>query len=205
MDYEDDPELAAAIALSLQEAVRSSKDSGQQFRGQMPQTAEASRSASTYSSARENTPPAKAAFLSERAQMEKERLKRIRKAKGLPEEEDKPKDVSDDEDEIQIIEPPKKRQRVSSSGNLCTPSNIISSNSSPTSTTSDELFWNGEFRPTATAGVEPRKDGKPTFRLTQVLGKKTYPDSTGDATIKNVLPTGSRRRLSSEADMTVCM
>ncbi|KAI3619979.1 tyrosyl-dna phosphodiesterase domain protein [Moniliophthora roreri] len=223
MDYEDGPELAAAIALSQQEAAKqaqSSKDSEQQFQGRMPQGAEALILADTSSSARESNPPTKSAFLSERAQMEKERLKRIRKAKGLPEEEEeKLKDLSDDEDEIQIIEPPKKRQRVSSSGNLRAPSNVISSNSSAASTASDELFWDGEFRPTATAGVEPRKDRKSTFRLTQVLGKKTdiafaiistfaedlswiyqfferdtpvifvtQPDSTGEATIKNILP-----------------
>ncbi|THU77695.1 hypothetical protein K435DRAFT_877517 [Dendrothele bispora CBS 962.96] len=36
-----------------------------------------------------------------------------------------------------------------------------------------ELFWNGELRPTAVQGAEPREDEKPTIRLTQILGKKS--------------------------------
>ncbi|EEB97472.1 hypothetical protein MPER_03204 [Moniliophthora perniciosa FA553] len=81
--------------------------------------------------------------------MEKERLKRIRKTKVLPEEEEyKPKDVSDDdEDEIQIIEPPKK------------------------SRTSERL----KAHISSNASIRQ-----------------------GDATINN---TGSKRRLSSEADI----
>ncbi|KAK7045945.1 hypothetical protein VNI00_006940 [Paramarasmius palmivorus] len=169
---ESDPELAAAIATSLQEASGSrtqSRDPDQEFQRQVQHAIEVSRQESS-SSALETSSSTKPSFLSERAQMEKERLKRIRKAKGLPEEDEaeKQKEKSDDEDEIQIVEPPKKRQRVSPSSYRGTPSNTTSSNSSASS---DELFWDGEFRPTATAGVDPRKDGKPTFRLTQILGK----------------------------------
>ncbi|THU94058.1 phospholipase D/nuclease [Dendrothele bispora CBS 962.96] len=35
----------------------------------------------------------------------------------------------------------------------------------------EELFWNGELRPTAVQGAEPREDGRPTIRLTKILGK----------------------------------
>ncbi|KAI6134262.1 tyrosyl-DNA phosphodiesterase I [Pisolithus croceorrhizus] len=35
---------------------------------------------------------------------------------------------------------------------------------------SDQLFWDGELRPTATLHSIPRQDGKPTFKLTEVLG-----------------------------------
>ena len=36
--------------------------------------------------------------------------------------------------------------------------------------TSEQLFWDGELRPTANKHSLPREDGKPTFRLTEVLG-----------------------------------
>jgi hypothetical protein len=37
--------------------------------------------------------------------------------------------------------------------------------------TADQLFWDGEVRPIANKHSYPRKDGKPTFRLTEILGK----------------------------------
>ncbi|KAI6160265.1 hypothetical protein EDD17DRAFT_1834005 [Pisolithus thermaeus] len=37
----------------------------------------------------------------------------------------------------------------------------------------DQLFWDGELRPTATLHSVPRQDGKPTFKLTEILGPKS--------------------------------
>ncbi|KIY69520.1 phospholipase D/nuclease [Cylindrobasidium torrendii FP15055 ss-10] len=93
-------------------------------------------------------------FLSERAQMEKERRERVRQrrlAQGLKDEEEEP----DKGDEAEVAAPPPKRATPSSS--------------KPT----DPLFFEGELRPTAVSGGEPRLDGKPTFRLSEVLGNKS--------------------------------
>ncbi|KAF8883531.1 hypothetical protein BD779DRAFT_826010 [Infundibulicybe gibba] len=37
----------------------------------------------------------------------------------------------------------------------------------------EQYFWNGELRSIANQHAEPRLDGKPTFRLTTVLGNKS--------------------------------
>jgi hypothetical protein len=101
-----------------------------------------------------------------RAQMEQERVarqKRLRREAGL-----------DDDD---IEQPPAKRQHVSSPSASRTNSYSSSASTSrvvqSTSTipTIDRIFWDGEMRQTANMHAEPRRDGKPTFRLTDVLGK----------------------------------
>ena len=113
-------------------------------------------------------------FLSERAQLEKERRerqKRLRSQAGLPD--------SDQETE----ERPAKRHNFSSSlGSLAdsSRSSTAPSNSARQSPATpivahpaegEELFFEGELRQTATQHAEPRRDGRPTFRLTQILGK----------------------------------
>jgi len=107
-------------------------------------------------------------FLAERAQMEKERQERQRhlleqqgKVAAHREED---KDVSD------VEEPHAKRQRLTASHSI----NVSSRNSkaSPPSTSdTDSIFWNGEFRQTATRHADPRMDNMATFRLTEVLGQ----------------------------------
>lgn len=108
--------------------------------------------------------------MSERAQLEKERRarqKRLRKAQGLPDSDDEEK-VQNDEDEER---PSAKRQRLSSSSYAGQPNARSSTNSgSQSSSSKDSFFWDGEWRPTAVQGSEPREDGRPTFRLSEVLG-----------------------------------
>ncbi|KAF9258761.1 phospholipase D/nuclease [Marasmius fiardii PR-910] len=196
--FDDDPDLSKAIALSLQESSRTDnstnpaaedEEEDEEYQEQLKRAMEASQSQPTpepdaHDEVAHST--ATKSFLSERAQLEKERLKRIRKAKGLPEESDEDQNVrngdveqEDEEDEIQIVEPPRKRQRVSSP--LRTQADHSSYSSSGVSTSKGkgtsgndggERYWNGEMRPTATAGMEPRKDGKRTFRISEILGEK---------------------------------
>lgn len=121
-----------------------------------------------------NTPAA--SFLSERAQMERERLERLKRLRGQ------------DADDGGGISPPTKRQHIPSSerhangrANIASASSSSIPSGSSTSSrtastsisstpTSEQLFWNGELRPTANKHSQPRQDGKPTFRLTEVLG-----------------------------------
>ncbi|KAL0058705.1 hypothetical protein AAF712_014616 [Marasmius tenuissimus] len=205
MNFDDDTDLSRAIALSLQESGKpivhsiDDDDDDEELRRVLEASKAEAENAQVPSSSSQSpatSPPplpttaapstdrvihsaTTKSFLSERAQMERERLKRARKAKGLPEESDEDTkgksngvyEDSDDEDEAKMLEPPNKRQRVSSSGNHHTQTNTpYSSNATPGSSKGGELFWNGELRPTATAGVEPRKDGKRTFRLSEILG-----------------------------------
>ncbi|KAJ3753165.1 tyrosyl-DNA phosphodiesterase-domain-containing protein [Lentinula raphanica] len=155
------------------------------------------------------TSPSTSTFLSERAQLEKERRERQerhRKAQGFPLSDDERKEY---DEEVEAGELPSVSDSRIDSGTTTTTS----------SSQKDTFFWNGERRPTATSGVEPRKDERLTFNLSEVLGDKddiafailstfalnpswiyglfnpsvpvimvTQPDSTGSASVKNVFP-----------------
>ncbi|KAI9431173.1 phospholipase D/nuclease [Lactarius indigo] len=112
-------------------------------------------------------PPSVSAFLTERAQLEQERLARLKRLRG------------DSEDTNGAAPPPPKRP---------TPSRTTSS--SPDSQDGRrrkgkevaddpeeaEVFWTGELRQTANKHVDPRRngeDGKPIFRLSQIIGDKS--------------------------------
>ncbi len=126
-------------------------------------------------------------FLSERAQLEKERRerqKRLRSQAGLPN--------SDDE------RPAKRhhlfsssvRSRADRSSSSTVPSD--SARQSPATPLvvlpdGEELFFEGELRQTATQHGEPRRDGRPTFRLTQILGKVLNQVFCPDLKIPNIL------------------
>ncbi|PPQ68438.1 hypothetical protein CVT25_007831 [Psilocybe cyanescens] len=239
MSSEDD-DLARAIALSLQETTRKpalvNLDSGEdedteeaRFQQELNEALKASQNQTipsqpssqpmAGSSSRPNissdlTPVS--TFLSERAQLERERRERQKRLRPPSPDAPASEDYSEEE------EPPAKRHQVYPSSQSNVRSNIPGVSSFRTSNsvpTIEQLFWNGELRQTATQSAEPRKDGKPTFRLTEVLGKKSdltfaimssyaldfpwiyqffdpsvpvimvaQPDESGEATIKNVLP-----------------
>ncbi|KAF5352877.1 hypothetical protein D9757_012107 [Collybiopsis confluens] len=173
MDNSED-DLARAIFLSLQESNSFNKpsdsvDDDAQFQEELKQAIEASCSTTL------ETPPLQRdnnSFLSERAQLEKERLERqrkLRKAQNLPPSDEESHIESDSDEDAEG--PIAKRQRRS----LPNPSTNHQTTASSTSTPGAKLkggpfFWDGEWRPTATRGVEPRKDKKPTFRLSEILG-----------------------------------
>ena len=107
-------------------------------------------------------------FLSERAQLEKERRERQKRLR--PQASSSSISISDDD----LEEPSAKRHQVSRSNTSFKQSNISHDSSSKTThelSTIEQVFWNGELRQTATQYAEPRKDGQATFRLTDVLGK----------------------------------
>ena len=120
--------------------------------------------------------PGASTFLSERAQLEKERrdrLKRLRPESSLNDHHA----GSDSEDDGAIGENSAKRQRIFSLSGVRTnnagtrPTSSSSAlNTSASVQTIDRVFWDGEFRQTATKHAEPRRDGRPTFRITEVLG-----------------------------------
>ena len=199
-----------AIALSLMEARTSSRsrkepqneaprldDQEQQFQNDLQRAIEASKVESqepravnptkTQTTLNQGSTPhssGSTSFLSERAQLEKERLARLKRYRS----------ENDDHENTdgQSQQPPVKRSHLSSAVEptdrrvnqlQSTPS--ISSNSSSSSihgrfdskTTVvqatpviDQLFWDGELRPTANKHSQPREDGKATFRLSEVLG-----------------------------------
>ncbi|KAH9052725.1 hypothetical protein EDB87DRAFT_1581479 [Lactarius vividus] len=146
--------------------------------------------------------PSGSAFLTERAQLEQERLARLKRLRG-----DSP------EDKRGVAPPPQKQGKGKEVAD---------------DPEGAEVFWDGELRQTANKHVEPRRngeDGKPIFRLSQIIGDKsqielaiisTYalqlswiyaffspstpvvlvtqpsPSDSGNATIKQVLPNWIR-------------
>ena len=122
-----------------------------------------------------NQPPSQSvvsSFLSERAQLEKERRERQKRLR--PQASSSSIAAPDDDD---LEEPPAKRHQVSCSNSSFKRSNIPHDSSSKKSgelPTIEQVFWNGELRQTATQNAEPRKDGQATFRLTDILGKVKF-------------------------------
>lgn len=124
------------------------------------------------------TVPGASAFLSERAQLEKARLERQKRLR--PEASLDDNNYGDDsDDDATVREPPAKRQHLSLSSGSRTNNDSTrpvssTSNGSTSQHTIDQVFWDGEFRQTATRHADPRKDGRPTFRLTEVLGQVSF-------------------------------
>jgi len=105
--------------------------------------------------------------------LEKERLerqKRFRAQAGL--------DDLDEKKQSEAVEPPAKRPRFTPSSsegdertNLAVASSSATHQASSSAESSDKLFWDGELRQVANRYADPRADGKPTFGLTEILGK----------------------------------
>lgn len=110
--------------------------------------------------------PATSTFLSERAQLEKERMERLKRLRPQSTQESTAED-----DDSESEDPPAKRHQVSTSHSSFIRSNLPGLSSAKSVPADEQTFWNGELRQTATQHAEPRKDGQPTFRLTDVLGK----------------------------------
>jgi tyrosyl-DNA phosphodiesterase-1 len=95
-------------------------------------------------------------FLAERAQLEQQRLARLKRLRSEP--------------HSHCTGPPSKRG-ASSRETSCTPASGVGS-SRPKGTVDEEpnLFWDGELRQTANKHVELGTGGKPVFRLSQIIG-----------------------------------
>ena len=150
LDSDDDD---AAFQEELKQALEASKASSQSKVIEEPLVAAASERGHSSGNS---------TFLYERAKLERERLERQKRlrpdsARASPMVED-----SDDE------EPPAKRQNTSSASSV---HSATSSNSRRPVQPQTQFFWNGELRQTATKHADPRKDGCPTFRLTEILGQ----------------------------------
>ena len=99
--------------------------------------------------------PSSSVFLTERAQLEQERLARLKRLRG------------DSDDSSRMEPPPPKRSTPPGTTNDAPASLVI------LDPEGDEVFWDGELRQTANKHVEPRRngeDGKPVFRLSQIIG-----------------------------------
>ncbi|GJJ05818.1 hypothetical protein Clacol_000005 [Clathrus columnatus] len=122
------------------------------------------------------------AFLSQRAQLEAERLARSQQRMAQSMGEASPsktvtKRKPDDEEdpfEKEISHSSTKKSKFSVSGSSNNVINSASSSSSKATASGSSLyFWDGELRQTANAHVEHGKDKRPVFRLNEILGEKS--------------------------------
>ncbi|KAI0772326.1 phospholipase D/nuclease [Trametes elegans] len=127
-------------------------------------------------------------FLSERAKLEQERLARQKRQRpDIDPIVRRAADASDEEQGLQLRSA--KRQHISPSvrdgarranaypisSSTPRPAQSSSVRSTPaiaSGSSSQTFFWDGELRQTANAHVDPRKDTRPLFRLTEVLAPK---------------------------------
>ncbi|KAL6303385.1 phospholipase D/nuclease [Sparassis latifolia] len=218
MEDSVDEDIARAIALSLQElraAAASRMPSYKQvevitvsddedepdneearFQAELQRAIEASKQDTPQSPTAASDAPTRngssTSFLSDRAQMERERLarqKRLRPelyVRGRNGDADNDEDDDDDDEEERARS--KKRQHISSSSSGMRRANPAASSSAASSsaTTSGAqakalaatdaaetpLFYDGEIRQTANMHVDPLKDKLPTFRLTDILAPR---------------------------------
>ncbi|KAF8841337.1 phospholipase D/nuclease [Paxillus ammoniavirescens] len=177
----DVPDEEARFQAELQRTIEASKAGTDAHRSpaQVPKSTNTSESQASQSGT--STPSSSVPFLSERAQLEKERLERLKRLRSESDDREAGLEKSQP--------PPVKRQHLSSAHERTDrrinqfPSTMSSSSSSAsleekpkgkTSNTSvtGQLFWDGELRPTANRHSQPREDGRATFRLTEILGPK---------------------------------
>ena len=124
------------------------------------------------------------AFLKDQAQMEKERLERLKR-----QQRDEQGSVT-----ANPVSPPTKRQRVSPpppqiearGERIAQGANVNSTKKNgklradDTSGTSSALSWDGELRQIANRLVDPDKDTRPTFRLSEIIGPVRLCTSTSE-------------------------
>ena len=194
-----DLSLLRALALSLEDSTAE-----QQLQADLQRAIQESQSQSqptqqhTSQTTVSDTSAKPNSFLSERAQLEKERLARQKRLRGDASDRNSSRgptpstSTADSEDyesdDGDLEKPLAKRQH------LATPrqnrslqrskskqsANVISAPSKPStsssiSTNQPQKFWRGEIRQTANMHVDPKKDTRPTFRLSEIVGEVRSP------------------------------
>ncbi|KAH7882123.1 tyrosyl-DNA phosphodiesterase-domain-containing protein [Phlebopus sp. FC_14] len=173
IDVEDDDE--ARFQADIQRAIAASREDSRH--SSKPRSSDVSDSQASRS--RADTPSASASFLSERAQMEKERIARLKRLRGDPGNDDGASDNSLQPSVKRLCtSPPHERADRGIIQHTPPPStksytNHVERSSNAKVAVIDQLFWEGELRPTANRHSIPRADGKETFRLTEVLGPRS--------------------------------
>ena len=183
--------LSRALVLSLEDTTAE-----EQFQTDLQRALQDSQSQSQSTPSQHN-PPMEAtsdssksnSFLSERAQLEKERLARQKRLRGdavdrAPSRGPTPSTstAGSESDGDGLEKPASKRQHLATPRHGSTlqhskvPSGVINKTPKPSissgnSTNQPHMFWKGELRQTANMHVDPEKDTKQTFRLSDIIGE----------------------------------
>ncbi|KAI0341097.1 phospholipase D/nuclease [Trametopsis cervina] len=170
-DDDDDPEYQAQLQRAMAESKASAPSPAS-----TPPASGSSDSARAYAT---TVPPPSSVFLTDRAALERERLARQKRQRPDFEVTNNviPKDeLVDDMDIEDLSVRQTKRQRVSSSIPSARTNTSYCSEASTSARphpAGDALFYDGELRQTANKHVEPMKDTRPLFRLSEILSPKS--------------------------------
>ncbi|KAI9058657.1 phospholipase D/nuclease [Trametes sanguinea] len=172
-----DDELAKAIQASLEETSGVADTEEARFEAELQAAIEESKKAleahvaaappkQVAEAAPVPAPSAATSFLSQRAQDERARIERLKRRR--PDYEPAAKPAQDDSDEeIVEVQPPSAKSNPVPGPST---SNSTSQRAHASSSSDDTgFFWDGELRQTGNAHVDPRKDTRPVFRLTNIL------------------------------------
>ena len=177
---DDDDEDEARFQADIKRAIKESERQAQVKTGD-------TRTASSSTPAPAPQPQTTSSFASERAQMEKERLERLKRRRPDLHQQVNTVVLGDDSDNEEEYARGAKRQHISSSQSGARRANASASSSSTTTQTAtararpaaatasgsasaaQTLFWDGELRQTANMHVDRQKDTRPLFRLTEIL------------------------------------
>ena len=166
----------------LQRALQESQSQSQSTPQPIPQTTVGDTSVNPNS------------FLSERAQLERERLARQKRLRAGTDDRNPSRgptpstSTADSEDyesdDNDLGKPAAKRQHLATPRQSRTlqrskskqSANAIDGSSKPSAgpsanTNQSRMFWRGEIRQTANMHVDPKKDTEPTFRLSEIVGE----------------------------------
>lgn len=162
-DDDDDTQYRSQLLQALEES-RSTSQPPVPTAGPLPSASFSGAQASSH-----NT------FLSDRAQLERDRLARQKRLRpGFAENTTDRIKQEDDEDDLDTNDTrDTKRQRVSPTIAHISRANTSCSRAQvhvyPTNKTAEAPFYDGELRQNANQLVDPAKDRKPVFRLTEIL------------------------------------
>lgn len=176
-----------ALALSLEDSA-----SDETFQADLQRALQESQSQSTPPqhpppTVATDTPAKPTSFLSERAQLEKERLARQKRLRGDADDRNSSRgptpststaDSGSDDDELgrpaakrQHLSTPRQDRTLQQSGSKQQATVISGPSKTGASANQLPMFWRGEIRQTANMHVDPKKDIKPTFRLSEIIGE----------------------------------
>ncbi|KAI0712722.1 tyrosyl-DNA phosphodiesterase-domain-containing protein [Cerioporus squamosus] len=188
MDDHLDADMARAIALSLQDTGRPAQaevievddDDDEDLRLALEASKRESMvnlNPSTHTQA-QAPPPATtsnpaAAFLSERAKLERERLERLKRTRPDIHRDSTAIVVDSDSDSEDDMDQEERARSAKSTRNVPSTSAAANARPAPRQTQpAGSVFWDGELRQTANMHVDKQKDTRPVFRLSEIISPK---------------------------------
>ncbi|KAK7688570.1 hypothetical protein QCA50_008108 [Cerrena zonata] len=175
-DQEDLPDEDDTFKAEIRRAIEASKAPSAVVKTEEPKNTVKTESGIPTTPLANITPVAQSTFPFDRAQLERDRLARLKRLRpDLAEAQSSSGTKNEDSDNEDDRERDSKRQRVSNSSSAIRRSDLSSSTASSSTSQSpntENIFWSGELRQTANKHVDKLKDIRPIFTLTDTLAPR---------------------------------